>query len=136
MKRGEIYFLLKEQLINNSVQAGLRPVIVVQNDIGNHFSPTTIVCSITSAKKKSLPTHLYIGTSGGLYKESTILCEQIQTVDKKDLKSYVGCITDQTILNALNYKILISLGIADKTIIKRAYLSKQSLNANIATQEE
>lgn len=136
MKRGEIYFLFKEQLINNSVQAGLRPVIIVQNDVGNRFSPTTIVCSITSAKKKNLPTHLYIGTSGGLYEESTILCEQIQTVDKKDLKSYVGCITNQTILNELNNKILISLGIMNKTIIKQAYLSKQSLNANIATQEE
>lgn len=112
MKRGEIYFMYFKQ--HGSIQAGLRPVIVIQNDIGNHFSPTTIVCSITSTEKKNLPTHLFIGKSGGLHKESTVLCEQIQTVNKNDLKHYVGFISDQDILKELDNKILISLGITEK----------------------
>lgn len=110
MKRGEIYFMnVRDQ--SGSVQTGLRPVIVVQNDIGNQFSPTTIVCSITSAHKKNLPTHMFIGTSGGLYKKSTILCEQIHTVNKTDLRFYVGCISDPHTLEELDRHILISLGI-------------------------
>lgn len=114
MKRGEIYFMYGDG--HGSVQTGYRPVIVVQNDIGNHFSPTTIVCSITSARKKPLPTHLSIGINGGLYKESTILCEQIQTVSKKDLKHYVGFISDQRIMKELDRRILISLGLTEETV--------------------
>ena len=110
MKRGEIYFLIENNKQGN-VQAGQRPVIVIQNDKGNYFSPTTIVCNITSANKKSMPTHLFIGKSGGLYKDSTVLCEQIQTVNKKDLSACVGSITDQSILRELDNKILVSLGI-------------------------
>ena len=109
MKRGEIYFMYEPG--QGSVQAGYRPVIVVQNDIGNHYSPTTIVCSITAARKKPLPTHLFIGASGGLYKESTVLCEQIHTVNKRDLKTYVGFISETRILKELDRRILISLGI-------------------------
>ena len=110
MKRGEIYFAhLKENLGN--IQAGIRPVVVVQNDIGNHFSPTTIVCCITAASKKDLPTHLQINTSGGLYKNSTILCEQIATINKSDFISYVGRITDPDTLEKLDNCILISLGL-------------------------
>lgn len=113
MKRGEVYFI--EEHGSGSVQAGLRPVIVVQNDIGNHFSPTTIVCSITSAKKPPIPTHLYIGKCAGLYKESTILCEQIKTVNKSDLKTYVGFISNQDTLKELDKRILISLGLSGDT---------------------
>ena len=109
MRRGEIYFMLAKG--HGSVQTGFRPVIVVQNDIGNHFSPTTIVCNITAAKKKNLPTHIFIGKSGGLDKESTVLCEQIQTVSKNDLKFYVGRVTDPRTLEKLDNSVLISLGI-------------------------
>ncbi len=112
MKRGDIYFMYLKK--RGSIQAGFRPVIVIQNDIGNHFSPTTIVCSITSAKKKELPTHLFIGTSGGLRKESIVLCEQIQTVCRRDLKFYVGSISDQATLKELDNRILISLGIKEQ----------------------
>lgn len=112
MKRGEIY-LTNIKGTHGSVQTGLRPVIVVQNDVGNLHSPTTIVCSITSVKKKWLPTHLNIGTSGGLWKESTVLCEQIHTIAKADLKQYVGLISDAHILKELDRKILISLGISE-----------------------
>jgi mRNA-degrading endonuclease toxin of MazEF toxin-antitoxin module len=109
MKRGDIYFLNEQG--SGSVQTGKRPVIVVQNDIGNTYSPTTIVCSITSAKKPKIPTHLFIGKQGGLIKPSTILCEQIKTVDKTALEDYIGSITDQRTLQKLNTRILISLGV-------------------------
>lgn len=109
MKRGEIY-LLKEYGIGN-VQAGLHPVIVVQNDIGNHFSPTTIVCSITSAQKPNLPTHLELNQECGLLRKSTVMCEQIKTVNKSDLKDYVGFISNKDTLKELDKRILISLGL-------------------------
>lgn len=109
MKRGDIYYIHFNK--KGNVQTGTRPVIVVQNDKGNQFSPTTIVCSITSAPKKYVPTHLFIGKSGGLNKESTVLCEQIQTVNKIDLKFYAGSVTNPRTLCQLDQKIRISLGI-------------------------
>ena len=109
MKRGDIYYTNIEG--HGSVQPGCRPVIIVQNDIGNQFSPTTIVCNITTAKKRPLPTHVEIGTNGGLHQESMILCEQIQTVSKTDLETYVGSISEPKIIEELNEKIQISLGI-------------------------
>lgn len=123
MKRGEIYFMHTHG--NGSVQTGHRPVIVVQNDIGNHFSPTTIVCSISAARKKTLPTHVDIGISGGLYKKSIVLCEQIQTVNKCDLRSYVGCISDSRILDKLDKSILISLGLNKEDLINESVRNNQ-----------
>ena len=110
MKRGDIYLLdLKEN--RGSIQAGKRPVIVIQNDIGNLYSPITIVCGITSVKKKWLPTHLFISKSGGLRKNSIILCEQIFTVNKSDLKQYIGTITSKYTLRRLNKCVKLSLGL-------------------------
>ena len=110
MKRGDIYLLdLKQN--EGSIQAGTRPVIIVQNDIGNLYSPVTVVCSITSAKKKWLPTHLFISKSGGLRKNSIVLCEQIFTVNKTDLKQYIGTITSKCTLKRLNRCLRLSLGL-------------------------
>lgn len=110
MKRGEIYLVdLKEPI--GSVQAGIRPVIVIQNDIGNLYSPTTVVCSITTARKKWLPTHCSISKSGGLKKKSIVLCEQIFTVNKTDLKQQIGTITNKSTIRRLNECVRLSLGI-------------------------
>jgi mRNA interferase MazF len=109
MKRGDIYFI--KEIGQGSVQAGEHPVIIVQNDVGNRHSPTTIVCSITSKEKPPLPTHIYIGNNGNLRKPSTILCEQIKTINKDDLEDYVGSITNQDTLKKLDKGILISLGL-------------------------
>lgn len=114
MKRGEIYYL--QMYGHDCVQAGLRPVIVVQNDIGNLHSPNTIVCGITSQVKQPLPTHVYLGTSGGLTKKSTVLCEQIRTVSKEDLKDYIGCISNPRTLQRLDKGIRISLGLDQKEV--------------------
>lgn len=110
MKRGEIYLLdLKDPV--GSVQAGIRPVIVIQNDIGNLYSPTTIVSSVTTARKRWLPTHCIIGKGGGLKHNSIVLCEQLFTVNKTDLKQKIGTITDKITLRRLNKCVRLSLGI-------------------------
>lgn len=113
MKRGDIYYV-KLPFKNGHVQAGIRPVIIVQNNIGNYYSPTTIVCGITSTnKKRILPTHLPIPKDGGLKKQSMILGEQIFTINKSDLLQYVGTIRDKHILRELDECIRMSLGLTD-----------------------
>ena len=108
MKRGDIYLLnLKHD--SGSVQAGIRPLVIIQNDVGNLYSTTTIVCSITSANKKWLPTHMNVFKSGGLTKPSIVLCEQIFTVNKSDLQKHVGTITNPHVLERLNKCIKLSL---------------------------
>ena len=111
MQRGDIY--MTDFSNSGCLQTGIRPVIIIQNNIGNHFSPTTIVCCITSKKrnKSNLPTHCFIGTNGGLVKNSIVLCEQIFTVNQSDLKHYVGTITNQSILDKLDKCVSVSLGL-------------------------
>lgn len=110
MQRGDIYLLnLKTQ--SGSVQAGIRPVIIIQNDVGNLYASTTVVCSITSANKKWLPTHCNLFKNGGLRKNSIALCEQIFTVNKADLQKHVGTITKPHILKRLNECIRLSLNL-------------------------
>ena len=114
MKRGDIYIT---KLSNSgSIQSGRRPVIIVQNDIGNYFSPTTIVCCLTTKKrhKSYLPTHCFIGKNGGLIRNSTVLCEQIFTVNKNDLEEYIGTITNQGILKKLDRCVSMSLGLSEE----------------------
>jgi mRNA interferase MazF len=108
--RGDIYFAdLGNQ--KGNVQSEIRPVLVVQNNMGNEHSPTTIVCPITSATKTRLPTHVHLGLSGGLKKDSLVLCEQPTTINKTQLERYVGSITDRKTLKKLNRALSISLGI-------------------------
>lgn len=115
MQRGEIY-LAQLQNTNGSIQQGLRPVIIVQNNIGNMHSPTIIVCSITTATKRKLPTHVYIPRGGGLKERSIMLGEQMHTLNKKDLIKHLGTITDQETLKQINKALLISLGVIWHTI--------------------
>ena len=112
MKKGDIYIINLENNLG-SIQAGRRPVIIVQNDIGNQFSPTTIICPITTRKKPKLPTHAQIFKSGGLRRNSIALCEQITTINKTDLERYIGTISDNRILKRLDKCLLISLGIIE-----------------------
>ena len=110
MKRGDIYWY---KCLNNngSVQNGVRPVLILQNDMGNYYSTTTIVCTITSKIKKDIPTHVCLGCKFGLIKTSWLLCEQIFTVNKKDLYYYIGTIEDVRILQEIEKALKISLGI-------------------------
>ncbi len=94
IKQGEIYLAdLSDGY--GSEQGGTRPVVIVQNDVGNKYSPTTIVCPITSQKKKSIPTHVLVAPGEGVEKDSTILCEQIRVVDQQRLIKKLGMIRNQ-----------------------------------------
>ncbi|MEG2541566.1 MAG: type II toxin-antitoxin system PemK/MazF family toxin, partial [Clostridia bacterium] len=91
VKRGELYYADLSPVIG-SEQGGVRPVLIVQNDIGNKYSPTIIAAAITSQLDKAkLPTHIAISAEQyGLQKDSVILLEQIRTIDKKRLKEKIG----------------------------------------------
>ncbi len=95
VKRGDIFYADLSPVVG-SEQGGIRPVLVVQNDIGNKYSPTVIVAAITSQiNKAKLPTHIELpGDDYGLSKDSVVLMEQIRTIDKRRLKEKIGHLDD------------------------------------------
>ncbi len=113
VKKGDIYFADLSPVVG-SEQGGVRPVLVVQNDIGNKYSPTIIVAAVTSQiNKAKLPTHVEIGAPGhGLNKDSVVLMEQLRTIDKKRLKEKIGKV-EEDIITEVNEALTISLGIID-----------------------
>ena len=121
VKRGEIYYADLSPVIG-SEQAGIRPILIVQNDVGNKFSPTIIGIAITSKQKVKLPTHIEIeGTKYGLDKDSVILAEQIRTLDKKRLREKVGMLDDKT-MEKVKRAIEISFGIRGELDLEEMYL--------------
>ncbi len=109
IKRGEIYYADLNPVVG-SEQGGVRPVLILQNDMGNKYSPTTVVAAITSRKTKSkLPTHVEIKFEG-LPKDSTVLLEQIKTIDKIRLQEFVGTL-DLKQMGDVDFAIVVSLGI-------------------------
>ena len=116
IKRGDIYYADLSPVVG-SEQGGMRPVLIVQNDVGNRYSPTVIAAAITSRLSKAkLPTHIDVpGEDTGLAKDSIILLEQIRTIDKKRLKEKMGHLDDAT-MNSVNNAIQVSFGLGlDKT---------------------
>lgn len=113
VKRGDVYFADLSPVIG-SEQGGIRPVLVVQNDIGNKYSPTVIVSAITSQiNKAKLPTHIEISSEDfSLPKDSVVLLEQIRTIDKKRLKEKIGRF-DNEMMVEVNDCLKISLGLVD-----------------------
>ena len=113
VKKGEIYFADLSPVVG-SEQGGVRPVLIVQNDIGNKYSPTVIVAAVTSQiNKAKLPTHVEIPAEGnGLAKDSVVLLEQLRTIDKKRLREKIGRVDDKC-LQKTNEALSISLGIVD-----------------------
>lgn len=111
IKRGEIYYADLSPVIG-SEQGGVRPVLIVQNDVGNKHSPTVIAAAITSQKEKAkLPTHIDLNAvSCGLSKDSVVLLEQIRTIDKKRLKEHIGEL-DLISMNEVNTALSISFGL-------------------------
>lgn len=111
VKRGEIYYADLSPVIG-SEQGGTRPVLIVQNDVGNKFSPTVIAAAITSQRfKTSLPTHIRVNADGcGLAKDSIVLLEQVRTLDKKRLREKMG-ILDENDMNRVDRALSVSLGI-------------------------
>ncbi|MEG2687642.1 MAG: type II toxin-antitoxin system PemK/MazF family toxin [Clostridia bacterium] len=110
VKRGELYYADLSPVIG-SEQGGVRPVLIVQNDIGNKYSPTIIAAAITSQLDKAkLPTHIALSAEQyGLQKDSVILLEQIRTIDKKRLKEKIGELPTN-LMSRVNEALLISLG--------------------------
>ena len=109
IKHGDIYYAEFDKYIGSEI-CGTRPVLVLQNDIGNTHSPTIIVAGISShIKKMYLPTHVLIDEECGLKKKSVILLEQIHTIDRKRLCGYVGTLSNTT-MKRVNRAIKISLG--------------------------
>lgn len=96
-----------------SEQGGIRPVIIIQNDIGNKHSPTVIAAAITSQTgKNKLPTHIEIGAqNSGLKADSIVLAEQIRTIDKSRLKEKIGHIEDSGVMNKINSALGVSFGL-------------------------
>ena len=113
IKRGEIYFAQLNPVVG-SEQGGIRPVLVIQNDIGNQYSPTTIVLAITSQiNKAKLPTHVELKAEQyGLERDSVILAEQIRTIDKTRLKQRIA-VLDEEMMNFVDQALEVSLGLID-----------------------
>lgn len=113
VKRGDIFFADLSPVVG-SEQGGVRPVLIVQNDVGNKYSPTIIAAAITSQiNKAKLPTHIEISAEEyGLTKDSVILLEQIRTIDKRRLKDKIGRL-DDNLMNVVNEAISVSFGLTD-----------------------
>lgn len=111
VKRGDIYYADLSPVIG-SEQGGIRPVLIVQNDVGNKFSPTVIAAAITSQRDKTnLPTHIKVDADGcGLSKDSIVLLEQIRTIDKQRLKEKMGSL-DTISMNAIDKALSVSFGL-------------------------
>ena len=111
IKRGDIYYADLSPVVG-SEQGGVRPVLIVQNDVGNRYSPTVIAAAITSQHDKSkLPTHIEVSSSScGLSKDSIVLLEQIRTLDKKRLKERMGRLDDPS-MQEIDQALSISFGL-------------------------
>ncbi len=120
-KRGDIFYADLSPVVG-SEQGGLRPVLIIQNDVGNRYSPTVIAAAITSRMGKAkLPTHIDVGAGGtssidargiGLARDSVILLEQVRTIDKKRLREKMGHL-DESLMSRVNEAIAVSFGLGD-----------------------
>jgi len=113
IKRGDIFYADLSPVVG-SEQGGIRPVLIVQNDVGNKYSPTVIAAAITSQiNKAKLPTHIEISAQEyGLPKDSVILLEQIRTIDKRRLREKVDHLDDE-LMEKVNEALIISFGLTD-----------------------
>jgi mRNA interferase MazF len=114
VRRGDIYYADLSPVVG-SEQGGIRPVLIVQNDVGNKYSPTVIAAAITSQTGKTkLPTHISLNAEKcGLAKDSVVLLEQIRTLDKKRLKERMGAL-DSPSMQRINQALSVSFGLGDK----------------------
>lgn len=122
VKRGDIYYADLSPVVG-SEQGGLRPVLIIQNDVGNRYSPTVIAAAITSRLGKArMPTHIDVHADRvGLIKDSVILLEQMRTLDKRRLKEKMGHL-DEALMEEVNRAIAVSVGLGDwrpETAVRR-----------------
>lgn len=120
IRRGDIYYADLSPVVG-SEQGGVRPVLIVQNDVGNRFSPTVIAAAITSQRAKAnLPTHITLnaGTTG-LAKDSIVLLEQVRTIDKHRLKERMGRLDEMSMMR-VNQALSVSFGLSVREEIREA----------------
>ncbi len=112
VKRGDMFYADLSPVVG-SEQGGIRPVLIIQNDVGNMHSPTVIAAAITSQRGKArLPTHIEINsTENGLKSDSIVLAEQIRTIDKSRLKEKIGHVDDAKIMSKINNALGVSFGL-------------------------
>ena len=112
IKRGDMFYADLSPVVG-SEQGGIRPVLIIQNDTGNKYSPTVIAAAITSQLNKSkLPTHIELDSEEfGLKSNSVVLTEQIRTIDKSRLKEKIGHINDEEVINKINSALGVSFGL-------------------------
>ena len=117
IKRGDIFYADLRPVVG-SEQGGVRPVLIIQNDVGNRHSPTVIAAAITSQTGKArLPTHISLSAlSCGLPKDSTILLEQIRTLDKRRLREHMGKL-DDAVMKKVDNAIAVSFGLHPETMV-------------------
>ena len=117
VKRGDIFYADLSPVVG-SEQGGTRPVLIVQNDMGNRHSPTVIAAAITSQMNKAkLPTHIELtGRNVGLTKDSVVLLEQIRTIDKRRLREHMGRL-DAAMMNQVDNAIAVSFGLHPETMV-------------------
>lgn len=120
IRRGDIYYADLSPVVG-SEQGGVRPVLIVQNDVGNRFSPTVIAAAITSQRAKAnLPTHIMLHSEDtGLAKDSVVLLEQVRTIDKHRLKERMGRI-DRRSMEQVDQALSISFGLGGTETVRRA----------------
>ena len=113
VKRGDIYYADLSPVVG-SEQGGMRPVLIVQNNVGNKYSPTVIAAAITSQiNKAKMPTHITLGArSFGLTRDSVILTEQIRTLDKRRLREKMGTL-DEEHMNEVDHALAVSFGLPE-----------------------
>lgn len=114
VKRGDMFYADLSPVVG-SEQGGIRPVLIIQNNLGNKYSPTVIAAAITSqTNKNKLPTHIELGeNTSGLKSNSVVLTEQIRTIDKSRLKEKIGHINDSRIINQVNNALGVSFGLEE-----------------------
>ena len=117
IKRGDIYYADLSPVVG-SEQGGVRPVLIVQNDVGNKFSPTVIAAAITSQQgKTSLPTHIEVNAHDcGLAKDSVVLLEQVRTLDKQRLRQRMGQV-DSDVMERVDAAIAVSFGLPQQRLV-------------------
>ena len=117
VKKGDLFFADLSPVVG-SEQGGVRPVLVVQNDVGNKYSPTIIVAAVTSQTGKAkLPTHVQLqATQGGLSKDSVVLLEQVRTLDKKRLREKMGHV-EENVMEKVDLAIAVSFGLPHDQLV-------------------
>ncbi len=122
IKRGDVYYADLNPTVGCE-QGGIRPVLIIQNNTGNHFSPTVIAAAITGRRKKDMPTHVLLDEEGTrLFTDSCILLEQVRTIDRERLKEYVGSVNTET-MQYVDHAIAVSFGL-DKLLAQQEEAEK------------